>query len=57
MKRNNSGNVTTVAYTRPPTRLAQTVGHARPSDVLRFASGQRGISSYKVSVETAEEEV
>ena len=52
-----SGNARPPACTEPPRMPAQTVGYAGPSNVLRSASDQRGIASYRMSVEAAEEEV
>ena len=57
MERNIPGNVRPVACAGPPKRPTQTAGHAGPPDVLCFASDQWGISSYRMSVEAAEEEV
>ena len=52
-----SGNARPPACTRPPRMSAQTAGYAGPSNVLCPASDQRGIASYRMSVEAAEEEV
>ena len=52
-----SGNARPPACTGPPRMPAQTAGYAGPSNVLRSASDQRGIASYRMSVEAAEEEV
>ena len=52
-----SGNARPPACTGPPRMPAQTAGYAGPSNVLHFASDQRGIANYRMSVEAAEEEV
>ena len=57
MERNRSRNVRPIAYSRPPKRPAQTVGHARPSGVLCFGSDQCGIGSCRRSVEATEEQI
>ena len=56
METNVLGNVRSVACIGPPKRLAQTIVHARQSDVLRFASDQWGIDSSRRFVEATEEE-
>ena len=59
----NSGENNIFGYTRPAActeplkRLAQTTDHVGPSNALRFGSDQRGIGSYKRSVDAAMEEV
>ena len=57
MEENVFGNVRPVAYTGAPKWPAQTAGRARPSFGQHFGSDQRGIGSYKRSMEAAEEEV
>ena len=56
-EKNTSRNVRLAAYTRPPKRPAQTARHSGPFDVLHFGSDQRAISSCRLFVEAAEEEV
>ena len=50
-------NVGPAACIGSPKRPIQTADQARPSNVLRFESDQRGIGSYRRSVEGAEEEI
>ena len=56
METNDFGSVRPAACIGPPKRPTQTVGHARPSNVLHFASDQQGIGSYRRSLEVAKEE-
>ena len=55
-EKSTTANVRPTTCTRPPKRPAQIENHARPSDVLRFASNQWGISSYGMFVEATMEE-
>ena len=57
MGKSVSGNTRPPACTRPPRIPAQTAGYAGPSNVLHSASDQRGIASYRISMEVAEEKV
>ena len=57
MERRTFRNLRHVACARPPKRLAQTIGHAGPSDALCFTSDQQEIGSCKRCVEAAEEAV
>ena len=44
-------------HRHPPKTPAQTAGYVGPSNVLRSASDQQGIASYRMSMEAAEEQV
>ena len=52
-----SGNVEPTACIEPPKRPTQTTSHAKPSNVLLFGRDQLGMGIYRMSVETAEEEI
>ena len=55
--KNVSRNARPPACTGPPRMPAQIVGYVGPSNVLRFASDQQGIASYRMTMEAAEEQV
>ena len=57
MKKAISGNARLAACIGPPRRPTQTTDHVGSSHALRFASDQRGMSSFRRFVEAAEEEV
>ena len=56
METNVFGNVGPAAYIEPLKRPTHTTSQARPSNVLHFGSEQRGIASYRIFVEVAEEQ-
>ena len=53
MEENVFGNVRPTVCTRPPKRLAQTKGRARPSCGQHFGSDLQGIGSYRRSMDAA----
>ena len=57
MEKSVSGNARPPTCNGSPMMPAQTASYAGPSDVLRFASDQCGISSCRMFVEATEEEV
>ena len=50
------GNVGPTACIEPPKKATQTIGQEGPCNVLRFGSDRRGIASYGMFVEAAEED-
>ena len=55
METNIFGNVRPIAYSEPLKRPAHTASQAGSSNVLSFVSDQRGISSYRTSMEAAKD--